>query len=175
MGGLNDSSLVSCPSPVHLVFLVSLAAESCDRPGLSSVETLAPRTALGSGRDVTHNGHLVSTSLSLLWEGHRLGSSSVTKRTLGAKFTSLQLACGYLGAVDAPGQGSWLPLFVSSSEKEWVWLEEGRGSELCHLVQLLSTSWNLASVLGGHFCRVCPKAGPQNSFLKSLTSSHPGP
>lgn len=51
---MNDSSLVSCPSPVHLVSLVSLATESCDRPGLSSVETLAPRTALGSGRDVTH-------------------------------------------------------------------------------------------------------------------------
>lgn len=84
MEGLNDSSLVSRPSPVHLVFLVSLAAESCDRPGQSSVETLAPRTALGSGRDVTNNGHLVSISLSLLWEGHGLGAP-LGQKDLGGK------------------------------------------------------------------------------------------
>lgn len=46
---------------------------------VSSAKTLAPRTALSSGRNVTHNGHLVSISLSLLWKGHRLGSSSGAK------------------------------------------------------------------------------------------------
>lgn len=175
MERLNDPSLVSRYIPDQVVFLVSLVAESCDRPGLSSVETSAPRTALGSGRVVMHNGHLVSTSLSLLWERHRLGSSSGAKGPWGQN--------SHLSDWPVAIWKLWMPLGRRSGylflflvqRRSGSGLEEGRGSELCHLVQLLNASWNLASVLAGHFCHVCSKAGPQNSFLESLTSSHPGP
>lgn len=172
---LNDSSLVSCPSPVHLVFLVSLAAESCDRPGLSSVETLAPRTALGSGRDVTHNGHLVSTSLSLLCEGHRFGCSSGAKGPWGqnSHLSDWPVAIWELW-MPLGREADYLFLFLVQ-RRSGSGLEEKRRSELCLPVQLLSTSWNLTPVLGGHFCHVCSKADPQDSFLESLTSNHSGP
>lgn len=156
----NELSPVPWPNPGHAAscVLVSLAAESCNRLSLSSMETLAPRTALGSGRDVMHSGNVVSTSLAQppLERAYRLGSSSEAKGPWrqNAHLSSWIVAIWELGM--PLGRGTGYLIWCLVHRRSVSGLEEGRRTDLCHLVQqFLSSSWNLVSILRGLFCLVC--------------------